>query len=102
MEREFNFNAKQLHKDSEYHYNLNMAEKYNNLLTLMREQVEKGEYELTLPARDLTTEVMYWLHDDLGFNFDYIPRAQSLESNNWKTVSLSPDLDHYEWVKIRW
>ena len=101
-QKEFTFNAAQLHKDSEYYYNMNMAEKYSNLLTLIRVEVKNGNFELVVPSRDLTEEVIGWLHDDLGFNFSGIPRAQCLESNNWKPIQGLPTLDKYEWIKIRW
>lgn len=103
MEREeFTFTANKLHKDSEYHYNMNMAKKYSNLITLMRVEVENGNFELVVPSRDLTVEVIGWLHDNLGFNFCGIPRAQTVESNNWKLINSLPSLDNYEWIKIRW
>ena len=89
MEREeFTFTANQLHKNSEYNYNMNMAKKYSNLITLMRIEAGNGNFELVVPSRDLTAEVVGWLHDSLGFNFSGIPRAQTIESNNWKTISL--------------
>ncbi len=97
---EFMFDAIQFRKDSTYYYNLKMAEKYHNIIEKMRVQVEQGEYEFVVSARELTQELIYWLNT-LDFSFFYIPRGQTIESNHWIMV-CDLDLNKCEWIKIKW